>query len=77
MRHKQGVLETYKKDYFKMNASPKSGDGSVRGSAFVSGKMSSIATTRKPLERATSEVIREDGWPDAAWPDFLGHQHQL
>ena len=26
---------------------------------------------------ATSEVVKEDGWPDAAWPDPLGRQRQL
>ena len=30
----QGALEVYKKDYFKINASPRSGGGSVKGSAF-------------------------------------------
>ena len=30
----QGVLEAYKDNYFKINASPGSGGGSVRGSAL-------------------------------------------
>ena len=73
----QGTLGTYKEDYFKINASPGSGGGSVKGSALDQGEVPLIATTRRPLEGATSEVVREDGWPDAAWPDLLGRQHQL
>ena len=46
-------------------------------SVFVRGEVPSIATTKRPLKRATSEVAREDGWPDVAWPDLLGRQHQL
>ena len=26
---------------------------------------------KKTIKGATSEVVRENGWPDAAWPDFL------
>ena len=73
----QGTLGTYKEDYFKINASLGSGGGSVRGSALDRGEVPSIATTRRPLEGATSEVVREDGWPDAAWSDLSGRQHQL
>ena len=73
----QGILKTYKEDYFKINASPGSGGGSIKRSALIRGEVPSIATTRRPLEGATSEVVREDGWPDAAWPDLLGRQHQL
>ena len=73
----QGTWGTYKEDYFKINASPGSGGGSVKGSALGRGEVPSIATTRRPLEGATSEVVREDGWPDAAWPDPLGRQYQL
>ena len=69
---KHYALETYKEDYFKINASPGSGGGSKRGSALVQREVSSIATTKRPLEGATSEVVREDGWLDAAWPDALG-----
>ena len=57
----QGALETYKEDYFKINASPGSGGGSKRGSAFVWGKVPLIAIIRRPLKGATSEVVREDG----------------
>ena len=32
---------------------------------------------KKTTTRATSEVVKEDGWPDAAWPDPLGYQYQL
>ena len=35
--------------------------------------LQSLQTTKG----AMSEVRREDGWPDAAWPDFLGRQRQL
>ena len=73
----QDALETYKGDYFKINASPRSDGGSVKGSALDQGEVPSIATTRRPVEGATSEVVREDGWPDAAWPDPLGRQYQL
>ena len=73
----QGALEAYKEDYFKINACPGSGGGSVRGSALDRGEVLLIATIRRPLEGATSEVVREDGWPDAAWLDPLGRQHQL
>ena len=66
----QGALEAYKEDYFKINASPRFDGSSVRGSALNRYK-------RRPLEGATSEVVREDGWPDAAWPDPLGRQRQL
>ena len=24
-----------------------------------------------------SEMVKEDSWPDVAWPDFLRRQHQL
>ena len=34
MSLEQGALEAYKEDYFKINASPGSGGGSVRGSAL-------------------------------------------
>ena len=74
---KQDALETYKEDYFKINASSGSGGGSVKGSALVRGKVPSIATMRRPLEGATSEVVKKDGWPDAAWPDLLERQCQL
>ena len=73
----QGTWGTYKEDYFKINASPGSGGSSVKGSALGRGEVPSIATTRRPLEGATSEVVREDGWPDAAWPDPSGRQRQL
>ena len=73
----RGALEARKEDYFKINASPGSGGGSVRGSALDRGEVPSIATTRRPLEGATSEVVREDGWPDAAWPNPSGRQRQL
>ena len=73
----QGTWGTYKEDYFKINASPGSGGSSVKGSALGQGEVPSIATIRRPLEGATSEVVREDGWPDAAWPDPSGRQHQL
>ena len=59
-------MEIYEEDYFKINTSPGSGGDSVRGSAFVQGEVPSIATTRRLLERAMSEVVREDSWPDAA-----------
>ena len=39
------------------------------------GEVPSIAS--KTTGGATSEVVREDGWPDAAWPDSLGRQRQL
>ena len=74
---KQGTLGIYKEDYFKSNASPRSAGGSVQRSALGQREVPSIATTRRPLEGATSEVVREDGWPDAAWPDPSGRQHQL
>ena len=74
---KQSALEAYKKDYFKINASLGSGGGSRRGNALNQRKMPSIATTRRPLEGTISEVVREDGWPDVAWPDPLGRQRQL
>ena len=74
---KQGNLGTYKEDYFKINASLGSGGGSVKGSALGRGEVFSITTTRRPLEGATSEVVREDGWSDAAWSDPLGRQYQL
>ena len=57
----QGTWGTYKEDYFKINASPGSGGGSVKGSALGRGEVPSIAITRRPLEGATSEVVREDG----------------
>ena len=41
------------------------------------GEVPSIITIRRPLEGATTEVIREEGWPDAIWPDTSGRQHQL
>ena len=66
----QGALEAYKEEYFKINTSPGSGGGSVKGSALDHHE-------RKPLERATSEVVRKDGWPDMAWPDPSKRQHQL
>ena len=74
---KQDALETYKGDYFKINASPRSGGGSVKRSALDPGEVPSIATTRRLLKGAMSEVVKEDGWPDAAWPDPLGRQCQL
>ena len=37
------------------------------------GGMPLIATRKRPLEGVTNEMVREDGWPDAAWPDFLGY----
>ena len=73
----QGTLEAYKEDYFQINASPRSGSGSMRGSALDQGEVHSIAITRRPLEGATSKVVREDGWPNAAWLDLSGRQHQL
>ena len=73
----QGTLEIYKEDYFKINASPGSGVGSVKKSALVQGKVPSITTTRRRLKGAMSEVVREDGWPDAASPDPSGRQRQL
>ena len=57
----QGILEAYKEDYFKINASPGSGDGSMRGSAFDQREGPLIAITRRPLEEAISEVVRENG----------------
>ena len=57
----QGTWGTYKEDYFKINASPGSGGSSVKGSALGRGEVPSIATIRRPLEGATSEVVREDG----------------
>ena len=77
MSLEQDALETYKGDYFKINTSSGSGDGSVKGSALDQGEVPSIATTRRPLEGAMSEVVREDGWPNAAWPDLSGCQRQL
>ena len=62
----QGTLGTYKEDYFKIKASPESGGGSVKRSTLGRGEVPSIATTRRPLEGGTSEVVREDSWPDAA-----------
>ena len=50
----QGVLEAYKKDYFKINVSLGSVGGSVRASALNCYK-------RRLLERATNKVIRKDG----------------
>ena len=32
----------------------------------------SIALNKKTTGGATSEVVREDGWLNAAWPDPLG-----
>ena len=32
---------------------------------------------KKTTEEATNELVREDGWPDAAWPNSLRRQHQL
>ena len=32
---KQDALEVYKEDYFKINASPRSGGGSVRGIPLI------------------------------------------
>ena len=58
---KKGALETYKEDYFKINASLGSDGGSVRGNALVRGDVPSIATTRRLLEGVTSEVVGEDG----------------
>ena len=40
------------------------------------GEVPSIAL-KKTTWGATSEVVREDGWLDAAWPDFSGRQRQL
>ena len=71
----QGALKAYKEDYFKINASPGSDGSSMRGNALDQGEVLSIATTKGSLERATSEVVRKDGWPDAAWPDSLERQH--
>ena len=62
----QGVLEAYKEDYFKINTSPWSGDGSVRENTLDWVEIPSIATIRKPLVGATSEVVKKGGWPDAA-----------
>ena len=62
----QGTLEAYKEDYFKINASLGSGDSSMRGSALDQREVPSIATIRRLLEKATSEVVRENGWSDAA-----------
>ena len=67
----QDTWGTYKEDYFKINTSPGSGGDSIKRSTLGQGEVPSIATTKRPLEGATSEVIREDGWPDAAWPDLL------
>ena len=70
MGFEQDALKVYKEDYFKINASPGSGGDSVRGSVLDCYK-------RRPLEGATSEMVKENGWPDAAWPDFSGRQYQL
>ena len=56
----QDTWGTYKENYFKINTSPGSGSGSVKRSALGQGEVPSIATTRRPLEGATSEVVRED-----------------
>ena len=40
------------------------------------GEVPSIAL-KKTTGGATSKVVRENGWPDAAWPDPLGRQRQL
>ena len=40
------------------------------------GEVPSIAS-KKTTKRATSEIVREDGWPDAAWPNLLGRQRHL
>ena len=47
-----------------------SGGGSARGSALDH-------YNKKTTRGATSEVVKEDGWLDAAWPDPLGRQRQL
>ena len=73
----QDIWGTYKEDYFKINASPGSDSDSVKGNALSRGEVPLTATTRRLLEGATSEVVREDGWSDAAWPDPLGRQYQL
>ena len=73
----QGTWGIYMEDYFKINANPGSGGGSVKESALGRGKVPLIATTRRPLEEAISEVVREDGWPDVVWPDPSGRQYQL
>ena len=41
------------------------------------GEVPSIASNKKTTGGATGEVVREDSWPDAAWPDSLGRPHQL
>ena len=68
----QDTLGTYKEDYFKINASPRSGSGSIKRSALGRGEVSSIVTTKRLLEEAMSEVVRKDSWLDVAWPDPLG-----
>ena len=40
-------------------------------------KAESALIASKTTGGATSEVVREDGWPDAAWPDPSGRQRQL
>ena len=40
------------------------------------GEVSSIAM-KKTTGGVTSKVVREDGWPDAAWPDPSRRQRQL
>ena len=65
----QGVLEAYKEDYFKINASP-----GIRWWWLDQGEVPSIATTgawsrgstldrfdKKTTRGATSEVVRKDG----------------
>ena len=42
--------------------------------SLIKGKCPQLLQT---TGEATSEVVREDGWPDAAWPDPSGRQRQL
>ena len=60
------------------------GDGWIEGKCPRSlqqeldqGEVPSIASNKKTTRGVTSEVVREDGWLDAPWPDPLGRQHQL
>ena len=68
----QGALKVRKEDYFKINACP-----GIRWWWLDQGEVLSIALNKKTTGGATNKMVRKDGWPDAAWPNFLGRQHQL
>ena len=81
----RGTLEACKENYFKINTSSRfrwwwldrrEVPSIATTGAWLGGSVS-IASNKKTTRGATSEVVREDGWPNAAWPDPSRRQRQL